>query len=40
MNYKYMYNTFVRPVLGKKRVSTIKKSDIKTFYNYLADQRY
>ena len=39
-NYKYMYNTFVRPVLGKKRVSTIKKSDIKTFYNYLADQRY
>ena len=38
-NYKYMYNTFVRPVLGKKRVSNIKKSDIKTFYNYLADQK-
>ena len=28
-NYKYMYNTFVRPVIGSKRISTLKKSDIK-----------
>ena len=38
-NYKYMYNTFVRPSFGKKRVTTLKKSDVKKFYNYLADER-
>ena len=38
-NYKYMYNTFVRPPFGKKRIQTLKKSDVKIFYNYLADQR-
>lgn len=38
-NYKYMYNTFVHPTLGNRRVSTLKKSDIKKYYNYLADER-
>lgn len=38
-NYKYMYNTFVRPVIGSKRISTLKKSDIKKYYNYLIDER-
>ncbi len=38
-NYKYMYNTFVRPTFGKKRISNLKKSDVKKFYNYLADDR-
>ena len=38
-NYKYMYNTFVRPVIGSKRISTLKKSDIKKYYNYLVDER-
>ena len=38
-NYKYMYNTFVRPSFGKKRIQTLKKSDVKIFYNYLADER-
>ena len=38
-NYQYMYNTFVRPEFGKKRISTLKKSDVKRFYNYLADER-
>ncbi len=38
-NYKYMYNTFVRTSFGKKRIQTLKKSDVKIFYNYLADQR-
>lgn len=34
-----MYNTFVRPVIGSKRISTLKKSDIKKYYNYLVDER-
>lgn len=38
-NYKYMYDTFVRPTFGKQRISTLKKSDVKKFYNYLADER-
>ena len=38
-NYKYMYNLFVRPNFGKRRISTLKKSDVKQFYNQLADDR-
>ena len=38
-NYKYMYNQFVRPDFGRKKVTTLKKSDIKRFYNMLADER-
>lgn len=38
-NYQYMYNMFVRPNLGKQRVSSLKKSDVKRFYNMLADER-
>lgn len=38
-NYIYMYNMFVRKNLGLKRVNTLKKSDVKKFYNYLADER-
>ena len=38
-NYKYMYNTFVRPKFGKLKISQVKKSDVKRFYNYLADVR-
>lgn len=38
-NYKYMYDTFVRPTLGQQRISTLKKSDVKRFYNYLVDDR-
>lgn len=38
-NYKYMYNTFARPNFGKQRISTLKKSDVKRFYNHLADER-
>lgn len=32
-----MYNTFVRPEFGKLRISNLKKSDVKRFYNRLAD---
>ena len=38
-NYIYLYDTFVRPYMGKTRIQTIKKSDVKKFYNYLADER-
>ena len=38
-NYKYMYNTFVRPNFGKQRITALKKSDVKRFYNHLADER-
>lgn len=38
-NYKYMYDTFVRPEFGKLRISTLKKTDVKRFYNRLVDDR-
>lgn len=38
-NYKYMYNMFVRSSFGKLRVTTVKKSDVKRFYNTLADEK-
>lgn len=38
-NYKYMYDTFVAPDFGKNRISTLKKTDVKRFYNMLADER-
>lgn len=38
-NYQYMYNTFVRNGFGKHRIQTLRKSDVKRFYNTLADER-
>lgn len=38
-NYKYMYNMFVRPSFGKRRIISVKKSDVKRFYNTLADEK-
>ncbi len=38
-NYKYMYETFVRYTIGDKRITILKKSDIKRYYNYLVDER-
>ena len=38
-NYKYMYNLFVRPNFGKRRIYTLKKSEVKRFYNMLVDER-
>lgn len=37
-NYKYMYNLFVRDGFGQNRI-TVKKSDVKRFYNNLADDK-
>lgn len=38
-NYKYMYETFVRHNIGEHKISTLKKSDVKRYYNSLADDR-
>ena len=34
-NYQYMYKNYVRDTIGKRRISSIKYSDIKKFYNSL-----
>ena len=36
-NYKYMYNMFVKPGFGKLRLTMVKRTDVKRFYNSLAD---
>lgn len=38
-NYQYMYGMFVEPDLGKLKITALKKSDIKRFYNCLAEER-
>lgn len=36
-NYIYMYDLFVKPSFGKNRLVQVKKSDVRKFYNSLAD---
>ncbi len=38
-NYCYMYTTYVQPTFGKKRIKRVVRSEIKKFYNQLADER-
>lgn len=38
-NYIYMYEMFVQPSFGRSRVVQVKRSDVKRFYNQLADDR-
>ena len=38
-NYVYMYNMFVRHTFGKQRLTDVKKSDVRRFYNRLVDER-
>ena len=38
-NYIYMYQQFVAPDFGKKKVCSLKKSDVRKFYNMLVDER-
>ena len=38
-NYKYMYNKFVRDTFGQMKLLQIKKSDVKRFYNRMADEK-
>ena len=39
-NYKYMYTMFVEPDFGKRKIVDLKRSDIRSFYNHLADERH
>ena len=38
-NYCYMYQQYVQESLGRQYIASIKKSDVKRFFNYLADER-
>ena len=38
-NYVYMYELFVKPTFGKKKLWTVKKSDVRRFYNQLIDDK-
>lgn len=38
-NYIYMYQQFVAPDFGKKKIGMLKKSDVRKFYNTLVDER-
>lgn len=38
-NYRYLYHMYVEASLGKKKLASIVKSDIKRFYNTLVDER-
>lgn len=39
-NYIYNYEMFVKPTFGKKKVVQVVKSDVKRFYNNLADDQH
>ncbi len=39
-NYKYMYTQFVEPDFGKNKLVNLKRSDVRGFYNYLAEERH
>lgn len=38
-NYCYMYKQFVAEDIGKLRIRKLKRSDVKSFYNKLVDER-
>lgn len=38
-NYKYMYDQFVSDDFGRIRIVRLRKSDVRRFYNYLAETR-
>lgn len=39
-NYKYMYKMFVEPDFGKNRITDLKHSDVRGFYNFLAEEKH
>ena len=39
-NYKYMYTQFVQGDFGKMKIAEIKRTDVRAFYNMLADERH
>lgn len=38
-NYKYMYTQFVEQHFGNTKIKDLKRSDVRAFYNSLADER-
>ena len=38
-NYKYFYNQFIEPDFGKRRIQSVKRTDVRRFYNLLVDER-
>ena len=38
-NYKYLYEMFVQPKIGHIRIKQLKRSDVKSLYNYLLEER-
>lgn len=38
-NYCYLYDSYVRDAIGDLYVDSIKKSDVKRYFNYLKDER-
>ena len=39
-NYKYIYTQFVQPDFGRTRISNLKRTDVRAFYNTLVDERH
>ena len=39
-NYKYMYTQFVEPDFGETKIVELKRSDVRAFYNHLADSQH
>ncbi len=39
-NYKYMYTQFVEPDFGNMKLADLKRSDVRAFYNHLADSQH
>lgn len=38
-NYKYMYDRFIRDGFGKKKIATVKYSDVLKFYQHLLKEK-
>lgn len=39
-NYKYMYTQFVQSDFGNSKICDLKRTDIRAFYNHLADEQH
>ena len=39
-NYKYMYTQFVEKDFGETHIAELKRSDVRAFYNHLADEQH
>lgn len=39
-NYKYMYTQFVQSDFGNSKIGELKRTDVRAFYNHLADEQH